>query len=72
MSIMNFLIWNTRGAASVEFKRTIKDLISTYKMSLLMILEPHISGAKDDKLLPKFFGIILFNITIRPKKTPKS
>lgn len=38
--------WNYRGARSCEFHRSIKELIRMHKPTLILILEPRISGSE--------------------------
>lgn len=40
------LVWNVRGAGKRSFAQSIRDLIHLYHIQLLVILEPHISGAR--------------------------
>ncbi|XP_061371034.1 uncharacterized protein LOC133313656 [Gastrolobium bilobum] len=42
---MNCLVWNYRGAAKKSFKTSLRNFIKKYKISLVAILEPRISGA---------------------------
>lgn len=40
-SHMNFIIWNCRGAQSVEFKRNFRSLLDYNRPSLVVLLETH-------------------------------
>ncbi|XP_061346807.1 uncharacterized protein LOC133292422 [Gastrolobium bilobum] len=46
---MNCLVWNCRGAAMKQFKITLCNFIRKYKVGLVAILEPRISGVLAQK-----------------------
>ena len=51
---INTVIWNCRGAAKRGFAGLIKDLRKSYSFSILVLLEPKLSGIKADKVSKKF------------------
>lgn len=51
---INIVIWNCRGAAKRGFGSFIKDLRNSYKFSMLVLLEPKLSGTKADKVAKSF------------------
>lgn len=50
-NILMILTWNCRGAASPIFRSSCRSLVELYKPLILVILEPHISGEKADKVV---------------------
>ncbi|KAK4265671.1 hypothetical protein QN277_026692 [Acacia crassicarpa] len=51
VDMLNLLIWNCRGAANKGVASVIRDMWSRYKLSLVIILEPRISGAQASKTI---------------------
>lgn len=49
--MMNWLIWNCRGAGKRNFANLIKDCKRMYNLGFLAILEPRIGGDKADKVI---------------------
>lgn len=47
------LCWNCRGAGGREFVSEVKELLSVYRPTILMLLEPRISGETVDKVCKK-------------------
>ena len=54
MSMSNMFIWNCQGASSNEFRRLLLFLLKIHKPSLLVLVEPHISGVTTDKVIISF------------------
>lgn len=52
MSI-SIMFWNVQGAASTKFRRSFKTIVRNYNPSLVVLLEPQISGAKADDFIRK-------------------
>lgn len=50
MSI-SIMFWNVQGAASTKFRRSFKTIVRNYNPSLVVLLEPRISGAKADDFI---------------------
>ncbi|KAI9070607.1 hypothetical protein K1719_047434 [Acacia pycnantha] len=49
--MIKFLIWNCRGAASKGVAAVIRDFKFIYKVDMLVILEPRISGNHASKVI---------------------
>ncbi|KAI9111237.1 hypothetical protein K1719_017848 [Acacia pycnantha] len=49
--MMDFLVWNSRGAASKTFASVLKELRHRYKVDVVVILELRISGATATKVI---------------------
>lgn len=47
------LCWNYRGARSKEFPREMRDWVRIHRPSLIILLEPRISGSGADKVCKK-------------------
>ena len=47
------MLWNTQGAASLSFRRCFLTLVQNYKPSLVVLLEPRISGCKADNFIKR-------------------
>ena len=47
------MFWNTQGAASLLFRRTFSMMVKNYKPSMVVLLEPRISGLKADAFIKK-------------------
>lgn len=45
------LCWNCRGAGELKFMRAIKDLIKLHEPSIVVLLEPKISGGDADQVI---------------------
>ncbi|OMO50810.1 reverse transcriptase [Corchorus capsularis] len=57
--LMNFIIWNSRGTGNKTFRHHAIDMISTYKPSIMAVVELRVSGATARRVLrrlkmPKF------------------
>ncbi|KAI9091606.1 hypothetical protein K1719_028049 [Acacia pycnantha] len=59
--MMKILVWNSRGAASKGFADVLRDMKRRYRLDLVVILEPRISGNQATKVI-KSWG---FNHSIR-------
>ncbi|KAJ8772685.1 hypothetical protein K2173_027862 [Erythroxylum novogranatense] len=46
LSIIKFLYWNCRGAASMEFRAVLKDFVSVHQADAVVLAEPKISGMR--------------------------
>lgn len=57
MSVFNMSIsimyWNVQGEASSNFRRAFRIIVNNYKPSLVVFMEPHISGSKADEFIKK-------------------
>ncbi|KAK4284270.1 hypothetical protein QN277_001125 [Acacia crassicarpa] len=47
---MIIAFWNCRGAGSQAFPLTTRDIVNKYGITILCLLEPHISGVRADKV----------------------
>ena len=47
------MFWNTQGAASPSFRRSFFTMVQNYKPSLVVLLEPRISGYKADNFIKR-------------------
>lgn len=47
------LSWNCRGAGDFKFMQAVKDLVQLHKPSIVVLLEPKISGGDADKVIKK-------------------
>lgn len=47
------LSWNCRGAGSREFLREIKDVMKEHRPSIVVLLDPHVSGVTADLVCEK-------------------
>ena len=47
------MFWNSQGAASPSFRRSFSVLVQNYKPSLVMLMEPRISGYKADHFIKR-------------------
>ena len=52
MSI-SIMFWNVQGAASNTFRRAFKTFVKNYNPSLVVLMEPRISGCKADSFIKK-------------------
>lgn len=50
---MSALIWNCQGAAQGKFHSVLKSLIKDQKISLLVLVEPRVSGRSADKVIKR-------------------
>ncbi|XP_050217262.1 uncharacterized protein LOC126668089 [Mercurialis annua] len=50
---LNFFIWNCQGAAKNDFLRTFISFCDCYNPSLVVLVEPRISGLKADKIIKR-------------------
>lgn len=48
---LSILFWNYQGVSSPSFRRAFKSLISTYKVDMVAVLEPKVSGLQADKFI---------------------
>lgn len=48
---MNYLFWNCRGAGGREFPALIRDSARIYKLDMVAILEPQVSGDRADQII---------------------
>lgn len=46
---ISIIAWNCRGARSGQFARSIKEMIKSYKPTILIILKSKISGDEADE-----------------------
>ncbi|KAI9078465.1 hypothetical protein K1719_039561 [Acacia pycnantha] len=49
--MINFLIWNSRGQTSKSFALVLRDMRRRYRLDIVVILEPRISGALANKVI---------------------
>ena len=54
MSRLKLIVWKVRGAGSCEFLNNVFKYIRIHKPSIIVLLEPHISGGKADEVCHKF------------------
>ena len=47
------MFWNSQGAASPSFRRSFSALVQNYKPSLVVLMEPRISGYKADHFIKR-------------------
>ena len=47
------MYWNAQGAASTTFRRSFKTIVKNYNPSLVVLMEPRISGNKADDFIKK-------------------
>ncbi|XP_052291725.1 uncharacterized protein LOC127900602 [Citrus sinensis] len=47
------MYWNVQGAASVDFRRSFRTIVKNYNPSLVVLMEPRISGVKADDFIKK-------------------
>ena len=50
---VSIMFWNVQGAASGEFRRSFKTIIKNYNPSMVVLMEPRISGVKADDFIKK-------------------
>lgn len=53
LMMYNIMFWNCQGALSPGFCRTFKTLVSNYRLNMVALFEPRISGAKADNFIKK-------------------
>lgn len=51
--MINILSWNSRGARARSFPRLIQEIKTNYKVQVLIILEPRVSGQRADNIIAK-------------------
>lgn len=51
--LMNFMTWNYQGALCPDFRRALKNYIFVYRLSLLVLVEPRISGVKGSRVIKR-------------------
>ena len=49
-------VWNCQGANGNKFSHTMRCLVKQYKPKILMLLEPRISGIKEDRVVKGLGG----------------
>lgn len=54
----SILSWNCRGAGSKEFACEIKELMKVYKPTVIILLEPRISGGAADSACKKLVNTV--------------
>ena len=47
------MYWNVQGAASGKFRRSFRTIVKKYNYSLVVLMEPRISGIKADEFIMK-------------------
>lgn len=47
------MYWNVQEAASTTFRRSFKTIVKNYNLSLVVLMEPRISGNKADDFIKK-------------------
>ena len=47
------MFWNAQGAASGDFRRSFRTIIKNYNPSMVVLMEPRISGIKADDFIKK-------------------
>lgn len=50
---ISILFWNVQGAASGNFRRSFKTVAKNYKLSMVVVMEPRVSGMKADEFIKK-------------------
>lgn len=53
LMIKSIFVWNCQGAASKKFQSTLCSLLQGHKPTILILVEPRISGLKADKTIRK-------------------
>ncbi|KAI9114744.1 hypothetical protein K1719_014442 [Acacia pycnantha] len=48
---MNILVWNSKGAASKGFAAVLRDMKYRYKLDIVVILEPRVSGTLANRII---------------------
>lgn len=48
--IGRILCWNCRGAASKEFAVELKEILRNFRLKIIILMEPRISGEAADKI----------------------
>lgn len=51
--VLMILSWNVRGAGAKTLPLLIRDMVAYYKMSILGLVEPRISGEKADRVIKR-------------------
>lgn len=59
---MIVLLWNCRGAGSADFLRHMKDLVRSQKPSIMVVVEPKISGTRAQRVIRQL-GFSNFHIS---------
>ena len=54
VGLINVMVWNCRGAGKRNFGAFLKDLRRSYGFSLLVLLEPKLSGLRADRVVKRF------------------
>lgn len=50
---VSIMYWNVQGVASASFRRSFKALVRNYNLSMVVLMEPQISGIKGDDFIRK-------------------
>lgn len=48
---LKILVWNCQGVGDRRFVRVMKDFVNQYKLSILILMEPRISGVAVDRIV---------------------
>lgn len=51
---MNLIGWNCRGAAGRGFVNLIRDIRSEYNVSMMFMVEIHVSGTRSHNIIKRF------------------
>ena len=50
---ISIMYWNVQGAVSANFQRSFRTIIKNYNPSMVVLMEPRISGVKADEFIKK-------------------
>ena len=53
LMMISIMYWNVQGAASADFRRSFRTIVKNYNPSLVVLMEPRISGVKADDFIKK-------------------
>ena len=53
LMMISIMYWNAQGVASADFRRFFRTIVKNYKPSLVVLMEPRISGVKADDFIKK-------------------
>lgn len=59
---MKVILWNTRGARSMDFTRSIKDLVANNKANMMIVMETKVSCIQVEKSMARIGWKIKFNV----------
>ena len=51
--MISILFWNVQGAASGNFRHSFKTIVKNYNPSIVVFMEPRVSGMKADEFIKK-------------------